>query len=267
MRDLQDEKVFWRMLDRVDRWRKVGRFHLALPIIKKVMRWANRKSPVWQAEAYAAWGLVQRGLERYGAAKKALRKAWTIYRRLGDVRGEAYAEWGLGGCERFCGRPRSALRYFQSARKKFLRAGDRLGWAYATFGWAGALRVLGGVSESLKAYQRAWQVCREARDTFGVAYGLCGMAHALRKLSQKNGVRSLFYLRVAEGCYKRSGALYRKIGDRSSVGYTEWGLAQMAQARGEAARASRHLRRAESAFRAARDSRGLALVQRGDPTY
>lgn len=244
-------------LQAIDRYRKVGRFRSALPLANRVVRMAE--SAAERAEAYAAKGLVERGLERYREAAVWLEKARDHYRRLGDVQGEAYVSWGLGGCERFRGKPKRAIGYFREAQQYFLAAGDRHGWTYATYGLAGALRVTGQVALSLRTYRSAWVRCQQHRDRFGIAYGLCGMAHAHRHLAQA-GVRSLYHWKEAERCYRQSGVLYRRIGDWSSVGYTSWGLGQAAR-RGASGQARKLFRRAAREFQKAGDSRGIALAR------
>ncbi len=259
---LKQNSQLRRFLKAIEQYRKVGQFHLALPLVHKAVRLAYEPSD--KAEAYAARGLVERGLERYEEAIKWLKKARAFYRRLTDLQGEAYCLWGLGGCERFRGKPANAVRYFQKAQRKFLTAGNRQGWVYSAFGLAGALRALGKTKDSLRTYQATWQTCRREHDTFGTAYGLCGMAHAYRKLSEKEkGVRPLFRLRKAERWYGESGRLYKKIGDLSSVGYTEWGVGKINQLKGNVDTAKPRFIRAEKDFRLAKDTRGLALARLG----
>lgn len=253
-RSPHQEERFKAWMGAIECYRSLGWFRKAVPLIQRALRLSSILSPVHQAEVLAARGLVARGLEQFVDAIRWLKKAKSVYRSLSDIQGEAYSEWGLGGCERFRGRPREAVKQFIQAQRKFLRARDRHGWAYATFGLAGAMRVLGKIQPSLRAYQAAGKACRRSRDTFGTAYGLCGMAHALRKLER---------WKEAERCYRRSGVLYRRMGDLSSVGYTAWGCGRLAATRGETVKARREYRLALRDFRTAQDTRGVALARWG----
>jgi predicted ATPase/class 3 adenylate cyclase len=131
-------------------------------------------------------------LDPTGEGRRSLEEALTLYRRLGDLRGEANVLWGLGQQAYFTMRGDGGIETFRQALDLFRRAGDRTMEAWAQHMLGSALLRGGRVEESRP-------LLRDALDVFHSAGDISGLTLVLDDLSSQA---------VADGDLPRAARLW-----------------------------------------------------------
>ncbi|GAA0487699.1 hypothetical protein Ade02nite_11870 [Paractinoplanes deccanensis] len=160
----------------------------------------------------AAQGLALRGLAHMSSvngrpqeALAALREAAELYRRAGDLTGEAQTCLQLCTIDSEYGDPEVALDHARRAEKLFEAAGHRRGAA-------SAMNFAGWILAQLGRHREAAELCArsvELHHTLGAqheeALALDSLGHALSHLGEHE---------EAIACCRRSAALHRELGNR-----------------------------------------------------
>ena len=166
-------------------------------------------------------------LERVEQARSALIEALSLYRDVGDERGETLVLLGLGVAEFIAGAPDSALAWAEQALPIYERLGDTLGIANTLHHIAEALRDLGDFERSAEMFARSMEI-RRANGRSGAA------ATQPRRPYLDAGDMS-----VAERYYREALALGLQEGDVRSGAYCLAGLACVAARHEDATTAGR----------------------------
>jgi predicted ATPase len=111
-----------------------------------------------------------------GEGVRAQEEALTLYRELGDERGEANVLWGRGNARYFSDDPSAGMDEFAAALEKFRRVGDRTMEAWS-------LHMLGGALLRVRRPDEARPYLHEALRDFFVAGDAAGMTLVIDDLS------------------------------------------------------------------------------------
>ncbi len=203
--------------------------------IRELERWYERAladptalSGGDRAKALAGLGYARVFLERVEQARSALIEALSLYRDVGDERGETLVLLGLGVAEFIAGAPDSALAWAEQALPIYERLGDTLGIANTLHHIAEALRDLGDFERSAEMFARSMEI-RRANGRSGAA-----AMHSLGDLYLDAGDMS-----VAERYYREALALGLQEGDVRLGAYCLAGLACVAARHEDATTAGR----------------------------
>jgi predicted ATPase/DNA-binding SARP family transcriptional activator len=135
--------------------------------IRELERWYERAladptalSPEDRAKALAGRGGALVFLERLEQGRAALMEALTLYRDVGDERGETLVLLRLGGAEFIAGAPESTLAWAEQALLIYERLDDTLGIARTLHSIAEALRDLGDFERSVELFARSIELQR-----------------------------------------------------------------------------------------------------------
>jgi predicted ATPase/DNA-binding SARP family transcriptional activator len=135
--------------------------------IRELEQWYERAladptalSPGDRAKALAGLGYALGFLERLEQARAALIEALTLYRDLGDERGETLVVLRLAAAEFIGGAPESTLAWAEQALPIYERLDDTLGIARTLHYTAEALRDLGEFERSAELYTRSIEIRR-----------------------------------------------------------------------------------------------------------
>ena len=198
-------------------------------------------------DAQAGWALAARACGRPLEALDVLGRVQAAYRKQGDLEGQAFVHWALGGTWRIAGDMKKGLLALQKALGMFQKLKEAEGTAYTCCALGGICRMLGRYADSGKYYRGASRRMRARKDTFGIAYSYCGLGNVERMAGR---------FRQALPFYRRAEKLYGAIGDRVSYAYTLWSLGTTYKMLGQYARAHRAFGKADQLFRQTGDTRG-----------
>jgi predicted ATPase len=101
-----------------------------------------------------------------------LNEALSIFRELGDDRGEANVLWGIGNMQYFRNQIDPGSEVMRLALEKFRKVGDRTMEAWTLHMLGGALLRHGRVDESRAALREAMRTFYDASDTAGITLSL-----------------------------------------------------------------------------------------------
>lgn len=224
-----------------------GDFPRALRHYEQASRLLESRPEEGYWDARAGWALAARACGRPLEALAVLEKVLAAYRKQGDLEGQAFAHWALGGTWRIAGDMKKGLLELQTALGMFqkLKAGE--GVAYTCCALGGLYRMLGRYGDSGKYYREANRRMRRRKDTFGIAYSYCGLGNVERMAGR---------FRQALPFYRKAERLYGAIGDRVSYAYTLWSLGTTYKMLGQYSRALRAFGKADELFRETGDTRG-----------
>ncbi|WP_017721780.1 CHAT domain-containing protein [Kamptonema formosum] len=177
-------------------------------ILAAIMRGA---SPVAQTKKAEADKLFQQGIDQYYASK--YREAWqswqqalTLYREIGNRRGEAASLGNLGNAYDSLGQYTEAIQYHQQSLEIAREIGDRRGEAASLGNLGNAYDSLGRYTEAIEYHQQQLEIAREIGDRRGEAASLGGLGNAYDSLGQ--------YTLAIEYHQQQSLEIEREIGDR-----------------------------------------------------
>ena len=109
------------------------------------------------------------GNDPQGLGAAALHDALALYRELGDVRGEANVQWGIGNMKYFSNAADSGIAEFQASLEGFRTVGDRTMEAWALHQVGGALLRNDQKDESRPLLREALRHFYRAGDAAGMA--------------------------------------------------------------------------------------------------
>lgn len=230
--------------------RMVGKYRMAIAYYRRIAASDGELA----IDALVGQAMAHRAIGELDSAEALFAEALRYYEHSGDLEGQAYVLWGLGGVLRFRGEFNRALSLLRKALRMYQQLELAEAEAYVRCALGGLHRMRGEYDDSLRFYTAARALLDDVGDRFGRAYAACGIANAYRM--QKCWEDSLRWFAEAQH-------LYHAIGDRVSYAYTLWGEATLWKVRGELERAEELFRRAAALFRQTRDDRGLSYAYAG----
>jgi predicted ATPase/class 3 adenylate cyclase len=179
-------------------------------------------------------GTMAGGQGDFPAATPRLEESLSLFRRLGDRHGTAFALGSSGIVAAGEGQHERAIRLFDEAAELFLQEGDRWG-ASLTLSFSAAARLTRSDAPSARPLaERGLSLAREIGDRQGLSVALYMLASiALAEQRAEHGSESARRL-LTEGL-----ALAAEIRDATNVACYLEGLAAVAAAEGRVARAAR----------------------------
>ncbi len=234
--------------------RLAGNFKKSISYYRLALKLAQRIDERAVADAYAGLGTALRAIGKLHKAIEVFDIAWGIYKKIGDLEGQAYILWARGGTLRFMGALEHALKSFKKSLALYENLGDKSGIGYSLCGLGGVSRIMGDFEMSLEFYTKANAVFRKIKDKFGIAYSYCGIANANRMLGNFEKAKKYFALATKN---------YEKIGDKISYAYTLWGEGTLAKVIGDVDMAMEKFLKAEKIFTETGDKRGLIYSELG----
>ncbi|MDA8131479.1 MAG: tetratricopeptide repeat protein [Elusimicrobia bacterium] len=211
----------------------------------------SRELELFEDDARLEWALALRLVGRLPEAARLLEGLYKDYLRAGDLSGQAFALWALGGLYRLEGRYAEGIKAFETSLKAAKKDGDEAAAGYALFGLGGILRVAGRMGRALDCYVRARRLFSGTDDTFAKAYAECGTSNVLRQLGR---------LEEAYAGYTRAHRLYSSLSDWADLGFVEWGMGEINRKNGDLSAALKNYREATRLFKGRSEPRGEALV-------
>jgi tetratricopeptide (TPR) repeat protein len=199
---------------------------------------------------YLAHSYAMDALIVHGHAREASRRAH-------DLRGEAYARYGLGVAYGQVGLNSIAVEHLEGALALFTEVQD-------VHGQARALDSLGAIEGRRGRYQAAGERHRRALELFGQAADPAGEARALTNLGTAE--ERLGRLDLAVTHRQDAARLFARIGDQSGEAYALGNLAEAELKLGRLAAALTHNERALALYRRVgiRAGEAWTLVGLGD---
>ena len=156
-----------------------------------------------EAKCVRSLGNVARMQDRYADAAYLYEQALRIYRQLGSRSGEANCLHGLGDMARMQDRCADAEEFYREALPIFREIGDRLGEANCLHGLGDLARLQDRSTEADKLYQQGLPIFRQIGDRLGEANCLQGLGEVA--LAQARYAD-------AETLYRQALPIYRQIG-------------------------------------------------------
>jgi tetratricopeptide (TPR) repeat protein len=169
----------------------------------------------------------QRG--RYGEARGYYQQALALSRAIGDRLSESNVINNLGDTERLLGNYAAAFELFQAGRRLCSEIGQRMVDAYLLCNMAHIAFLRGDPAESLRWSKQSSEVAADLNDPDLRATLLSTRGHAHTELGA---------WAEAETCYQEAAAIFREIGRTTMPPEPVAGLARLALARGDVARAT-----------------------------
>ena len=152
---------------------------------------------------------------RYDWAEDHYASAVNLFRAIGEIRGESFAQNNHGGVLYSLGRFEEALHSYDLAEALKARrmeadsSSDALGsMAYTVAGKGSVLAAMGDIQKALAAYQRAESLYRDAGALSNAAWALTRSADMLGRLGENE--EALSYL-------EKSVRIYREAGDSAGL--------------------------------------------------
>jgi len=203
-----------------------------------------------QAKQEAAMALRASG--KLDEAAQRLAEVLTYYKKEGDIAGQAFIHWALGGIERLKGRFERGIKHFCQSIALAKKAKDKMSEAYGYCGLAGISRIAGDIEGCVSNYLKAEKIFAKTDDIFGKAYTNCGMA---------NGLRQLGRYEEALKRYTAADKLYGSINDKVDLGFVKWGRADVLRRQNKLPAALAELKAAKKLFSGSDEIRGQLLTE------
>lgn len=210
-----------------------------------------------ELEDFAVLALQERALAlraqgKLQDSKVLLNTTLNYYQEQGEVAGQSFIYWALGGISRLEGNFEQGILEFKKAVTLAKKAKDNIATAYAVCGLAGISRIAGNIKDCVKNYQLAAKLFKNTDDVFGKAYTNCGLA---------NGLRQLGDYKKAMKHYIVADKLYSFINDTVDLGFVKWGKADILKHQGNLKGALKTLLEAKKLFGASDEIRGQLLTE------
>lgn len=180
-------------------------------------------------------------------------KALAIYRRLGNLRGQAVALNALGIAYTDKGDYGDARHCYEECRQIWESLDESSSVAATLSNFAYVARLQGELEEARELYREAAAMCRRLDDPAGAAWKLSHEADVARDQGDPQ----------ANGLYERSLAIFRELDDPWGIASTLVELAEIAELEGSLEAATASHREALSIFQELGHSRGVARVLEG----
>ena len=210
-----------------------------------------------ELEDFAVLALQERALAlraqgKLQDAKVLLNTTLNYYTEQGEIAGQSFIYWALGGISRLEGNFAQGISEFKKAITLAKRAKDNIATAYAVCGLAGISRIAGDIKACVRNYQLAEKLFKNTDDVFGKAYTNCGLANGLRQLGEYK--KAMKHYIVAD-------KLYSSINDTVDLGFVKWGKADILKHQGNLKAALKTLLEAKKLFGASDEIRGQLLTE------
>jgi len=238
-------------LGAADSDRLQGNFPASKANYRKARKFFQAAGSPRTVDAEAGWALAARASGEPRLAVRLLRRCLAFYQVDGDLEGEAFARWALGGALRIAGDMREGWSQLQRALALYRRLGDSEGEGYTHCALGGLARMRGRWADCAVHYRAANKIHRRRHDPFGTAYSYCGLGNVQRMAGRWDG--ALRFFRKAEKLYKR-------IGDKVSYAYTLWSIGTAEKMKGNLKAARHSFATADKLFQQTGDDRGRAYV-------
>ena len=181
-------------------------------------------------------------------------QALTVYRHLGDRRGETDALWALGEVERLVGEYAQAREYHTRALTLARHLGDRRAEADALWGLGEVERIVGEYAQAREYHIQALTLARHLGDRRAEADALWGLGQIERLVGEYAQARE-YHTQVL--------TLARHFGYRRAEADALWGLGQVERLVGECGQAREYYTQALTLARDLGYRRGEAEALRG----
>ena len=210
-----------------------------------------------ELEDFAVLALQERALAlraqgKLQDSKVLLNTTLNYYQEQGEIAGQSFIYWALGGISRLEGNFAQGISEFKKSITLARRAKDKIATAYAVCGLAGISRIAGNIKECVKNYQLAAKLFKNTEDVFGKAYTNCGLANGLRQLGEYK--KAMKHYIVAD-------KLYSSINDKVDLGFVKWGKADILKHQGNLKAALSTLLEAKKLFSSSDEIRGQLLTE------
>ncbi len=209
-----------------------------------------------RGEVDALWGLgeVERLVGEYGQARTHYTQALTLAQQLRDRRAEADALRGLGEVERLVGECGKAREYYSQSLALARQLGDRRAEADALWGLGQVERLVGEYGQARDYHTLSLTVARHLGYRFGEADALWGLGQVEKVVGEYGQAREY---------YTQALTLARHLGYRRAEAEALRGLGQLERLVGEYGQAREYYTQALTLARHLGYRRAEADVLRG----
>jgi len=229
--------------------RRMGKYSSALRKYESVLFLSPPDDPTWEIDALLGISATYRGMGNFPMAKAYLEEAGRRIRQARDWESLPFYYWLKGGIDRFSGKLKRAIRWYEKGFLWAEKLKDIEGKAYILAGMGGTYRVMGEYRKSYLSYRSAYTLFFSTNDLFGKAYTACGIGNAYRMMGRFLSAQP-FYLQAVD--------LYEKLGDSVSIAYTYLALSILKKIQGKIPSARNYLKKAVTLFSRTYDERGKA---------
>ncbi|MGH3779107.1 MAG: ATP-binding protein [Pseudonocardiaceae bacterium] len=207
-----------------------------------------------EVDALRGLGAVERFVGEYNQAREYYAQALVLARHLGDQRSEVDALWGLGVVARFIGECGQAREYYTQALALARHLGDQHGEVDALWGLGDIERLVGECGQAREYYTQALALARHLGDQRGEIHALWGLGFVEWLVGEFGQAREY---------HTQALSLARQIGYRYGEGLSLWGLGEIARFVGEYSQAREYHTQALTLARHLGDQFGEAEALRG----
>lgn len=235
----------------------LGEVYYSLSNVKKAMDYFGRALSLWKAvgdrkgEALASlnMGYMYHNFGDLKAAEEHYDRSLSLWIAASDKRGEALTRTAMGGRHSFLGEQQKALDLHNEALSLFRSIGDRRGEAATLNGIGTAYEGLNKPQEALDNYDRAMRL-----------YHAIGNRdyEALARFYIGAVHRSLGATERALDCYNQSLSMLRKVGDQRLETYVLTDLASIYYSSGQTQKALNQYEKVLKLYKRFQDKRGQA---------
>ena len=207
-------------------WRFTGFTQPALAVLAGQAIEAHG-TPLQQARTWTALGALAGDRSDHDGARAWYEEALPLYRRAGDVVGEANCIQGLGDIALARSDHDGARARYEEALPLYRRAGDVVGEANCIQGLGDIALARSDHDGARARYEEALPLYRRAGDVVGEANCIQGLGDIALARSDHDGARAR---------YEEALPLYRAIPEPYSIGWTTIRLARLEPAGSERTR-------------------------------
>lgn len=129
-------------------------------------------------------GFLNRRLENFDMAISYLRRSDSIYLRLGDKSGQAFAAYNLAVVFKNTGKLAQALHYNKRALTSYTQLRDRKRVAYVEYTMGEIHRKRHDYEQALQHYQSSRNISRDIKDSINLGYSLIAIGNSYETLNQ-----------------------------------------------------------------------------------
>jgi tetratricopeptide (TPR) repeat protein len=173
--------------------------------LEKEWQPTNQDENIGFAGVLTSLGSAYQSLGQYQIAIDYYQQSLTIYREIGNRKGEASSLNNLGNTYDFLGQYQIAIDYHQQSLAIFIEIGDRKGEANSLHNSGGAYYSLGEYQQAIDLYKYSLVIKREIDDRKGEANSLNNLGNTYNSLGE---------YQIAIDYAQQSLTIYREIVDR-----------------------------------------------------
>lgn len=229
-----------------------GELEKALPMLKSIAETAKRMGQRQvEAEARLLMGeaLLNKGEK---GAEDELEKSLKLYGKQGNLDGQANAHYSLGFLRNRESEFMEAYRHFRKGMRLALQSGDRLIQARLLYAFGVNYAHRGNYPKSVSYKVRAMEILEELRDLHELAKVYTGLGPSYQELGDR---------REAMRYYEKGIEFARLIGDQRILAYALQNAAGTPLLRDDLAKAEELLTEATAIFRRIGEKRKIAWSQ------